>query len=79
MQSSTIYCLFLCTMIIFAAHQTNAMAIGDKSVAEPAVEITFEQSTAESKPLLEKHHEKRQNIQCGNGVVTISQGEIMCG
>ncbi|CAF1364384.1 unnamed protein product, partial [Adineta ricciae] len=66
-------------MIIFAAHQTNAMAIGDKLVSEPVVEVTFEHSTVEPKPLLENHHQKRQNIQCGNGVVTISQGEIMCG
>ncbi|CAF1590453.1 unnamed protein product, partial [Adineta ricciae] len=37
-----------------------------------------EQPSASSSPLPENHRVRRQSIQCGNGVVTIANGEISC-
>ncbi|CAF0874614.1 unnamed protein product [Adineta ricciae] len=103
MQSFSVYCLLLCSMIIFAAHQINAMETDDKWVTEVPSELNFEHTTVKTWPLPEKVHEKRasiaaaavsgsgsrrparvrtsgpSNIQCGNGVVTITDGQISCG
>ncbi|CAF0724318.1 unnamed protein product [Adineta ricciae] len=103
MQSFSVYCLLLCSMIIFAAHQINAMETEDRLVTEVPSKVDFEHTTVKTWPLPEKVHEKRgsiaaaavsgsgsrrparvrvnrpSNIQCANGVVTITDGQITCG
>ncbi|CAF0719813.1 unnamed protein product [Adineta ricciae] len=72
-------------MIIFAVHQSNAAATDRKPLLD---------DTKQSSPLVEKLRARRaaiaaasvdgfdefgsENIQCGNGVVTITDGNISC-
>ncbi|CAF1383767.1 unnamed protein product [Adineta ricciae] len=77
MNSFNVYCLLLCSMIIFAVHQSNAAAIDGK----PLLDHTEEPLTASSpspSTLPANHRVRRQSIQCGNGVITISGGAISC-
>ncbi|CAF1142813.1 unnamed protein product, partial [Adineta ricciae] len=72
-----VYCLLLCSMIIFAVHQSNAAATDRKPLLDDT-EKPLASSSPSPSALPTNHRVRRQSIQCGNGVVTIANGEISC-
>ncbi|CAF1383731.1 unnamed protein product [Adineta ricciae] len=94
MNSFSVYCLLLCSLLIFVVHQSNAAripvsddaaaaAVVDESGDDDGNSVAAASAVSRSRATVDVQAKPRprprpSSVQCANGQITITNGKIEC-